>query len=193
MKNFIFISFLIFILGINACGIKPPEERLSEININEESYKVLPPCNQIAIFAEIGSEYIDIDHYAMFLPGWMYKEILNNPINVNSACVEQELSKNFLRIEQLEIEKSRTIYKNISLRIHSLFFLSKELGILKEPNINIFLKSSVCEENILYSQTNFLTYYFTQKDDLPDYINNSTPEDLPENMKKLKIEICENS
>lgn len=180
-------------LGIIACGFKPPEERLSEIKINEESYKLLSPCEQINIFAEIGSEYVYIDHWVVLMTDWVYQEIQSNPIDINSECIEQELSKNFLILEQPNIEKSKGFYKHTSLKIHSLFYLSEVLGILKDPNINFLLKNTVCEQKIQYSQRIFLKYYFTQKDDLPDYINNSNPENLYENMEKLRTETCENS
>jgi hypothetical protein len=177
----------LIIIGLNACDGKSVEERLSGIDINEESYKILTPCEQINIFAEIGSEYLDIDHGDVLMPSWMYQEIKDNPTDINSDCIERELLNYFSLIEQ-----SPNSYQDTSLKIHSLFYLSETLGLLKDPGINDLLKDAVCEEKILYSRIFLLTYYFTQHKDLPAYVSNSTHEDLPKNMEKLKVDICEN-
>lgn len=190
-QSFILIVILFLVItGIIACESKSPEERLGENNINEESYKILTPCEQINIFSEIGFEFVDVDHAEVLMPGWVYKELQNNSAEINSDCIKRELLRYFSLVEE---SQNPYFYRDTSLKIHSLFYLSESLGLLRDPEINTLLRATVCEEKIQYSQRFFLIYYFTQKDDLPTYIANSRPEDLPANMEKLRLEICSDS
>lgn len=173
------ISFL-FTTVITACENKTPKDRLNEININKESYKALPPCEQIRIFAEIGFEFVDVDHAEVLMPGWIFKfkEVLKNSTEINSNCIEQELLSYFSLIEETQNSYS---YRDTSLKIHSLFYLSEDLGLLRDPEINALLRATVCEEKVQYSGRLLFIYYFTQEND------------LPEDMEEQKLEVCSNS
>lgn len=182
------LFFFLFAVGITACKNKSSEERLSEINLNEETYKLLDPCEQINVFAEIGSGYLDIGHMFVNMPNWVYQIIENNEKDINSNCIETQILKYFSDIEQ-----DKDLFNKTSLKIHSLFYLSDFLNLLRDPNINYMLKTAVCEKRVLYFERLIAPYYFTQKMDLPAYIVDSKSEDLPENMEKLRLEICGNS
>ena len=122
------ILVIVLMTNIAACinTHGTPEDALKDLGLEEESFSRLPVCEQIKIFAEVGYDFMDIDHGSVGNPSWMYDELRKHDVEVISTCIKSQILEYISLIDQ-----NPDVYKEGSLKIHALIYLSESLGLVK--------------------------------------------------------------
>jgi len=185
MKHYSLRLILLIVLCANfvACtnNRETPEDVLENLGLEEASFSRLPACEQIKVFAEVGYEFMDIEHGSVGNPSWMYDELRKNEAEVNAVCIKRHILEYISAIDQ-----NRDLYKADSLKIHALIYLSVSLGLVTNPDITDSLKIIVCDDQVKLHDENFtVIYYLTQRDKLPTYVN------MPDGLDRLQEEVCQ--
>lgn len=163
------IVSMCILTSCNALTTKPvqsPEKLLQSFGIDEPSeFASLSTCEQIKIYTEIGSQFLDIDHAVAIVPSWVNDEISNQPKSIVSVCIAEqgELLLGQLR-GTYDTENMNNVYK-----IHSLIYLAADLEIINNNQIEQFVLAAICDERVYYRERIAILYYGLTQPDLQNF------------------------
>ncbi len=174
--------WMMLFVSMTACKSQTttPEELLKIMDLDEKSYSQFTPCEQINTFAEVGYQFMDVEHMYVNLPSWVYDTIREHGMEINAACINRQISRYLAAIDE-----NPTVYKDTSLKIHSLIYLSISLDLLTNLDIINALRTVVCEKKILDYENFTVTYFLTKANQLPSYFLGK-----PEDLDRLWVEAC---
>ena len=159
---------------------KTPEEVLTEKKLDKTSFSKLSACEQVEMFAEVGYQFMDLDHMYVNVPSWVYDSIKRHEAEVNVPCIKDQILKYLANIEENPAQK-----KDVSLKIHALIYLSNSLDFLANPDIVNTLELLVCQKKIWAYESFIVSYYLTKSKELPSFFTGK-----PEDLDRLWIEEC---
>jgi hypothetical protein len=159
---------------------KTPEEVLTEMKLDETAFDKLSACEQVETFAEVGYQFMDLDHMYVNVPSWVYDSIKSHEAQVNASCIKDQILKYLANIDQSPAQK-----KEASLKIHALIYLSNSLDLLANPGIVDTLEFLVCQKKIWNYESFIVIYTLTKSKELPSFFAGK-----PEDLDRLWIEEC---
>ncbi len=184
MKKYFLLLILLAALSTSLISCsqkeKTPEDVLAEVKIDKSSFHKLSACQQIKVFAEVGYQFMDIDHMYVNVPSWMFDSINNHGAQVNATCIKEQILKYLADIDQNQTQK-----KEASLKVHALIYLSDKLDLLTNEDIVNTIELTICQKKIWDYESFIVTYYLTKSNQLPSYFSGK-----PEDLNRLWIEEC---
>lgn len=148
-----------------SCSLFRPsfEQVLLARDIDRQHFLSLSTCEQIRIFSQVGSQFLDRGHFTVIAPPWVDAAIEKNQRREVAECIAQEGSR------QLELlERTRGQADQISLSIHALVYKAYDMNLFKYPQIQEFLNQVICNSETRDSYTILLIYYESNFDLSPN-------------------------
>jgi hypothetical protein len=155
------------------------DDMLKRLNINEIVFKNLPICDQVRVFSEVGSKFMDMDHQYVNAPRWMYSSIENSDVDSITSCVLMEINNNIEIIDH-----NPGLREESSLKITSLIYLTMSLDIIDRPEVSNILLVLICQKKVMYFENFIVDYYLLEYNQLPNNYS-STPEELDQLWRML--------
>ena len=145
---------------------KTPEDALKSLGIqNQSDFSVLVPCQQVEVYSKVGAEFLDIDHMTPLVPEWMGRELSKQSLDEITICIAEqgelllhELGNNLNSENKLK-----------TFRIHALIYLSRDLKIVKNFQVERFILSALCKENLSYRENIAILYYVADGQDIYNF------------------------
>jgi hypothetical protein len=171
---------LMFIAGCLGY-LSSAEDRLLNLNIDEDYYRSLAVCDQIRIYAQIGSNYVDRDHFVVIMPIWVDDAIGSHNEATVAKCIAEEGDRQIGLLNRI-IDKRR----EVSFSIHALIYKAYNLKLFGYTEIEGFIHGALCTNSIEYPFSPLLLYYNHKFGELPDYIYDDDAID------RLRGDLCHN-
>jgi hypothetical protein len=149
------------------------------MNINQDTFSRMLVCQQIRLYTDFGTHFLDIDHATVLAPSWMNDAINNQPKNDVANCISQE---GFYRLSLLAGKLDSK--ENISLAIHALIYKANELNLLEYPQVQPLLDAAVCKNDLDNEWRLISIYYFAKYTNPPNYISQSDATE------RMQAELC---
>jgi hypothetical protein len=153
---------------------------IAKLNIDEDRFEKLQPCEKVDIFAQIGYHFLDTGNRTVLVPKWLHTALSEIPEEIIGKCFSDELSK------QLRIFQSSPRFNEVTVRkIYALAFETHVLGVQTDPSILAILKEAICNNEIDPFGSLTLDYYIAKTNAVPNYDYYSI-----EGREKLTGDVC---
>ena len=124
---------------------KEQDELLRDLGVNDPAdFAALSTCEQVKVFAEVGSTRVDIDHMTSIVPTWMDEELAKQPREDLAECIVSQANEAFMEWEQAPTNQRA----DSSYRIHALLYKANELDLLEYPEVERLFQRAICEDKI---------------------------------------------
>jgi predicted small lipoprotein YifL len=176
---------IFLLLALTACGTPGPKtatDMLQEMNIDQKTFSSMQVCLQIKIYTYVGIHYFDEDHFVVIMPAWVDEEIANELPEDVAACISQE---GLSRLQTLS--ENKATQNDTTLAIMILISKASNLNIIRNPNIQELLNTSVCKSNLTNTFRIVDLYYLSRFGHFPAYLNQHNPGNVT---KKMTAELC---
>jgi len=175
------LTILILVLSGSCRALREPtaEERLRELNIEQETFASLSTCGQIEIYAEVGRHYIDEGHFAVIVPTWVDEAIDRQRHDTVMDCIVRE---GYRRLEQLSDRSDER--EAASFAIHALAYKAYNLEALNLADFRLFLNEAVCEYDLKDPFNLLVIEYISENGKPPSYLTRIDAEE------QMRLELC---
>jgi hypothetical protein len=143
--NPIFLWVIAMSLSLSSCSfpILSPENKFLSERIDAEYFSSLPLCEQVRLYAQIGSEYLDLGHDVVVVPKWVTDSIAEFPEGEILNCIVDEGYGQLALLKRNPEKKEEISYVVVALILKLIQQMVKILSliqyVLKVFMINILL------------------------------------------------------
>jgi hypothetical protein len=139
------------------------EELLQNLGIaNPSKFAGLPPCEQIELFATVGSQFLDLDPATALVPPWMNEEIAKQPRKQIADCIADQGDVLLGQFKDYYTSENETI----ALGIHALIYKARDLNIVSSARITRFILDAICTKQVYYRESIAIMYWAATQPDL---------------------------
>jgi hypothetical protein len=168
-------AFLMF-LGLVSCAPVPTavpltvEEVLQQHGIHgPRDYASLSTCEQVGLYAEVGAEFLDLDHGYALVPQWMDEQLDREPRDDIGDCI--------VEIGTSKLGALTGVYDSTnlatSLAVHALIYKAADRRLIARSDVRSFVLAAMCDSRLAYRIESI--FYWQTRVDLSDSPN---PADL---------------
>lgn len=148
---------------------KPAEQVLSELNLDEQSYSLLPLCEKVKAYVNVGTYNLDIAHGAVMAPTWMLNGLDRYSEEMLTQCLLAE-GKRQLSLWHEESENQT----EISFAIHAIFYTLRCDSFKRNPDVREFMLSAFCDHELVFPGSLLIQLYVWMDGDLSEEIGPNT-------------------
>ncbi len=163
----------------SSSGFKSADETLRAMAVNQKMFAALSACDQIRIYADVGSHFLDLDHGVALLPRWVDDTISQQPGPALARCISQE---GLYRLGLLEGQLDSKA--NVSLAVHALACKAEQLKLLKYPEVQLLLNEAVCKNNLDDEFALALIYYVDKHGKAPQFVSEN------DSTARMRADLC---
>ena len=134
------------ILLLSACALsfrETVEKKLYRLNIDPEYFGSLAICERVRIFAFIGAEYFDKDHFVPIVPTWLEDSINAEEPGIVIGCIIEEGHRQLGLLVRMPEKR-----EEISLAIHTLVLKGQDLTRAQNADLKDFILKTLCDNDI---------------------------------------------
>jgi hypothetical protein len=167
--------------SLAACAPAKPvqSELLRALDVNAAEFSQMPTCEQVRLYTDFGSRYLDIDHSIALTPAWMNDALAAQPRDQVVHCIALEGAYR-LRLLAGGLES----IDDASLQVHALAYQARELKLLADPGMQSFMEEAVCSNRLRHDPILVLVFYYGKFTKSPPYIGQS------DDIGRMRAELC---
>ncbi len=169
------------VASLSACTPPKPgqSETLSAMGISPHSFAALSVCDQVRLYADFGSHFLDLDHMVALVPAWMNDGIAAHSKDAIAQCIADE---GLYRLRLLDGRLASD--EDVSLAVEALVFKAFELKLLEYSEMQALVDSAVCKHSLRYASSLVLTAYYGTYKKPPPYTGASNE------IQRMRVDLC---
>jgi hypothetical protein len=150
------------------------------MGIDSNSIYSLSTCQQIDVYAQVRSHFVDRGHSVVLVPNWLEDAINSRPPEDIAKCIANS-GNDILD----ELSKNTESQRELSLMIHALIYKAYNSNLLIYPEAKELLDKAICDYGVYYSYELTSIDYVATFNKVPKYIGDKDVEE------RMLSEICE--
>lgn len=163
----------------NSSSLKSADETLRAMGVKQNEFGTLSVCDQIRIYTDVGSRFLDLDHGVALVPSWVDDTVGQQSGPELARCISQEgLYRLGLLAGHLDSKA------NVSLAVHTLVYKAEQLKLLKYPEVQALLNEAVCKHDLDDEFALALIYYVDRHGKAPQFVSESN------STTRMRTDLC---
>ncbi len=172
---------LIVAVAITACASRPRkgvDEVLQMMRLDQQVFSALPLCDQVRLYADVGKQFLDMDHRVALVPAWIHQPLGGARPDEVARCIADEGNYRLGVFDDGLMPRHDT-----SLAILTLAYKASELQLMRSADVQGFMDAAICDHDLEFSgQLVQLSYW--------DQYGTSAYYMAPDANERMKSELC---